>query len=237
MVGKHWLVDGAHRLNCDIIATPVPPRLKGSSCEVESLFVGVDREEDVKRFVRSIKNCRLSTVRQSDAGLFAVVECEGTKTLECRASRLRGRVGIFANPRGGELRVTIDSPFTIREKELTKAFQDLRGLRIEGVPHLAKAKIPLTDFIELETDPTELAEKDKLIAKELLGSGFYEVPRPEGLTLDSLRKKVDLSKPALIWRIRRLESLGLKKILGYEELSDDDRKAAYAVFKAALDKK
>ena len=236
VVGNHWLIDRSHQLDCNVIATAYPPRLKGSSCEVKSLFVGVTQEKPVKDFFQSLKNCDLVMTAPSDIGLYAVIECKGSHSLEYRASRFQGRIGMSANPRNKKLRLTVDSPFNLNASWFVDLFEGLSEMKMEKGLALQKTKIPLSDFIEFESHLEELDEKDGLIAKELLKSGFYSVPRPEGLTLESLGEKVKLSKPALITRIRRLESLGIKKLLVSEEITEEDQEAAYSAFQAALDK-
>ena len=238
VVGKHWLIDGAHRLKCGVLATPHPSRNKKYSCEVNSVFVGLWKKKPIKDFVRSVRNCDLAILRPSDMGLYAVIECKGSRSLEYHTSRWPGRVGMYANPDDEKIMLTVDSPVTLELGQFAKELKTLTDVKPDREPKLEKANVPVSDFVDLEPILAEdISEEDRCIAEVLLKSGWYNVPRPEGLTLEVLGEELDLSKPSLIMKIRRLDALGIKKLLGTEVLSQEDRQAAYTVFRRTLGKR
>ena len=78
--------------------------------------------------------------------------------------------------------------------------------------------IPYEEGINKEAVMDKL---DKEIAKTLLIRGYYETPRPDGVTQDLLCKELGISKPTLEERMRKIQAIGIKNLLSLRQLSKE----------------
>ena len=239
--GDNWLSKAAKRFNTAVISTPFPSRSPKADYDLRMFFPGVRNEQAVRKFVEETgKHAKLSAIVASDAGILALLECKGRNTLEFRVTSLLGRAALVARPEN--IDVSIDSPVGIDLDDLVKKIHVLPGVHLVEGPNSERRRIPLEDFVEIHLDelykPEQLDETDLNIATILLESGYFKVPRPKGLSLNTLGEKAGITKPSLIWRMRRLQAHGIEKLLGSERIPEEDLKTAADIFvKKLLEKK
>lgn len=231
-----WLTDVAKDLGIEVLVTPEGLD-RGYGANV--LFLGTDDRDKVagKLHQKIPRTCELVDMFVSSSGMLAVLKCKNMRDFEARLTKLRGRLAIRRSE--GQLHVWIDSIQRPNKRALVKALksdptvESVRRLRI------SRAQIPLDDIVEidpfralnplLQLDPLDF--KDIEIGRAMLEEGYFRVPRPDGLSLDSLANKVGLTKPALLPRMRRLMEAGVRRVLGLEEMTEQDLEAAYQIFK------
>lgn len=221
----HWLVKGASELGEPIICKP--SALSRTTTDCDLIFVSVKDEKRVTHFLKELKNVRVVNISATSVGILADTICKETEFVN-RMGKLHGSVSIIAKPQG-MIEVLLRSPWesdidalkkTLRKKSIRwpKGKMETRETTIQvDVP------IGIGKFDEKEAE--ELAET----ARILIDSGYYEPKRPEGLTHDVLSQKLEISKPTLEKRIRKLESLGIRSLFG--KLSKEDIEAAWNAFR------
>jgi predicted DNA binding protein len=236
---ENWLSDAARRFNTVVISTPFPSRSSKADYDLRVFFPGVRDEKAVRKFVEeTVKHVKLSAIVMSDAGVVALLECKGRNTLEFGVTSLLGRTALIARPE--HIDVSIDSVVGIDLDDLVKKTH-VPGMSLVEGPSSERRRIPLEDLIEIHPDefykPEQLDEMDFKIAINMLESGYFKAPRPKGLDLKILSEKAGITKPSLIWRMRRLQALGIEKLLGSESIPEEDLKVAADIFVKRLLKK
>jgi predicted DNA binding protein len=233
---QHWLSLSANKFDTVVVATPIMRGTRG--CELRTLFAGVNSKTKVKKFIEKVSKHEVDFLVSSDAGVLAIVECKQKDLFEDRISKIPGKISIVARPE--EIDITIDSVHELEWDELANTFAALPDLRLKHGPHIMRVSIPLDEFVEMpeETyDSRQLDELDFKIARTLLESGYFKVPRPKGVTLNALASKIGTSKPSLILRMRKLQAFGIQNLLGLRRLSSEDLRVAAEVFRKKLLKK
>jgi predicted DNA binding protein len=238
---ENWLSKAATRFNTVIISTPFPSKNPKADYDLRVLFPGVQSEKTVRKFVEeTVKHARLSAVIKSEAGVLALLECKGRNTLEFRVTSLLERVALIARPEDMDIAISIDSPLGIDLDDLVKK-TDVPGVRLVEGPSSERRRVPLEELVEIHMDeffkPEQLDETDFKIAKLMLESGYFKVPRPKGFSLSMLSEKASVTKPSLIWRMRRLQALGIERLLGSEDIPEEDLSVAADIFVKRLLKK
>jgi len=238
---ENWLSKAATRFNTMIISTPFPSKNPKADYDLRVFFPGVRNEKPVRKFVEeTVKHARLSAVIKSDAGVLALLECKGRNTLEFGVTSLLGRAALIAHPERMDIDISIDSPLGIDLDDLVKK-TDVPGVRLVEGPSSERRRVPLEELVEIHLDefykPEQLDETDFKIATLMLESGYFKVPRPKGFSLTMLSEKACITKPSLIWRMRRLQALGIEKLLGSEGIPEEDLRVAADIFVKKLLKK
>lgn len=234
---QHWLSLGAGKFNTVVIATPVRARAK-RGCEFRTLFSGIDNEAEVKKFIEEVAKHEVDFLALSSAGVLAIVECKKIHPFENSISEIPGNISIVAMPK--EIDVTIDSVQQLEWTELADTFATLPDLSLKHGPDIKRISVPLDEFVEMPEEMYELKQLDELdfkIANTLLKDGYFNVPRPPGLTLNALASKIGTTKPSLISRMRKLQAFGIQKLLGLGRLSHEDLEIAAKVFRKKMLKK
>jgi hypothetical protein len=230
-----WLTQAARDVGAEALVTPEPAAV---GYVVNILFPGTENKGLVAQKLRKKmpRTCKLTCVVLSSSGVLASVACANKRSFEAGLIGRRGRLAIKANEHHLDLHISsIQKPSKadlVRVLRSDPTVQHVTRLRI------AKAQIPLDDIVEIHPFKAEdpalqlgpLDSKDLEIGHVMLREGYFQIPRPAELSLDSLAEKAGLTKPALLPRMRRLMEAGVRRILGLEEMTKEDLDAAYKVF-------
>jgi hypothetical protein len=102
------------------------------------------------------------------------------------------------------------------------------GLSLREDPHVTKqgvdVNIPLLNSSQMIPKIDDL---DKNIARTLLINGYYETPRPDGITQERLAKELQISKPVLEKRMRKIQAIGIRNLLGHQGFTKEEIKAGW----------
>jgi hypothetical protein len=135
------------------------------------------------------------------------------------------------------LKVLVELPafFQLDAKNLKRI-----GEAMNRLPHFKLLSKPTVEQVDLDTDefvdlndvraPDDLLdEKDVSIGMELFKVGYYDPKVKKKETLDNIAHRVNITKPTLIKRKKRLEALGITAVLSPRLSRQDMKKAAEAL--------
>jgi len=230
-----WLADVVESLNTVAILTP---EALDTGYGADVILVGADDAARVRKLIVSKipSDCKLKEMGSSTAGIVISFECKNASHLEAKLAKWPGRVAIQAKQ--DLLNVLIRSLRKPKKRELADLVRS--DPRVKSIRQLKVTRnlFSLDDIIEIHPFKGEIPDlllsgfdqKDLEIGRALLGEGYFRVPRPRGLSLDLLASKVQLTKPALLPRMRRLMEASVRQMLGIEEVPEESLKAAHRFF-------
>jgi len=232
----HWAVKASKNL-----AAPVAVR--GFSYENNAVhaFTFFEKANDVEFVSEQMKSghCKIDHIVKTDSGIAAGVECKISpidRAMKIIIEKTHSRLWVKSNP-DDLICVYVQNPWKENfESEISEIFKKYK-LQLAYAPTVKQIMMKVPIPSETESVPPSIDEEDKIIARTLLVEGYYSSPRPKGLTLDVLRKKlkqkklnVDISKPTLLKRMAKIESLGIQKLFDVAPFSDKTKQASLKIF-------
>jgi hypothetical protein len=225
---RHWIVEASNKSGKDVFVRGIGA--KNNHVTGVSLFKG-ENDPNVVKNLGQILNITVEHISKNPEGIFAAIEYLPTVlddimtqiVLET-ASRVWAK---FLVDKG--LEIVVENPWD----------EDVRGkiLAILQTRKLTLKRDPIIRIKEMEVPiPLEpaLDDLDRNIAKTLLIRGYYETPRPDGVTQELLCRELHISKPTLEQRMRKIQSIGIKKLLSLREFSEKDLELSWQVLQTKI---
>jgi hypothetical protein len=232
----HWAVEASKDLD-----SPVSVRVFSYEKNMVHAFSFFEKAKDVKFVSKQVKDqhCRIERIQKTAAGIIAGVECKISPmdlAMKAISEKTHSRLWIKSNP-DDLIYVYVQNPWKVDfKKEVLPIFKKYK-LQLAYTPTVKQIRMKVPIPNETESTSPVIDEEDKIIASTLLAEGYYSSPRPKGLTLDVLRKKlkqkklnVDISKPTLLKRMAKIESLGIQKLFEAAPFSDKTKQASLKIF-------
>ena len=238
MSPKHWTVNFAKRTGKNVFVRQIEP--KGSRSTQLTFFMNQYDKEIVTKYLMRTSDCKLVRLADSPQGILAKISCRRTKLddlLIKLAKETESRVGMKTRS-DGNVEVIIENVWNNEiENKIREIVDSLKVKEKNLNTKTAQIILPtLSEENESSTKPN-IDDMDRKIAKTLLLKGYYETPRPNKVTQESICNILDIAKPTLESHMRKIESMGIRKILDIQDFTEREVDLSWEMLQAKSRKK
>jgi len=237
----HWFPNMAKSLGCKSVSTILSAANHHPSMVVyfDCLYNEKKVLDTFRSLTKKVKLLGPLVKKRPDApGMWLAMEVKNRDRFIGKLAEADGKVTLYGDPKGDLVRVLVESPLPFNPGDKRKAFhfwakfgseiERIPHIRLHSAPKIAEASLDANEFVTWDFAlplSGSLDEKDVKIALKLLSIGYYDPQVKEKSTLESIAKSLQMSKPTLIKRKKRMEALGLNAILS-PKIPDEDMKIA-----------
>lgn len=219
---KHWVIDTSIALNTPIAIKDF--HRTENIMKALSVFNNVKNLETILAHFENKKVCKISNSKFVGDQVFVALDYKLSK-LDQAVDQIKeitdSRVWVLSNP-DRFVDIIVDSPWD-DENLFANVLEILRQHKLKIVNKSLKKKKEIR--IPNPFDPPIISsdvvdDVDKEWGKKMLRMGYFSPERPKGLTLEKIAEEFNTTKPTLLRHVRRMEKIGIAKLLGFEEIDE-----------------
>jgi len=224
---NHWMTKSSVKLDKTISSRDFAHHR--NTVQVVSLFENANDPDVIINYFKKLRNSHVNHIAKSSEGIFASMECK-TSPLEIAISKIVSetfsRIWTRSHP-DNLITIAIQYPWKIEVEEI--ALKILEKYKLKTQPEVIINDIDMLVPTPSENTLLAIDDLDKRIGKTLLMNGYFVTPRPKGVTQQLMCEKLDISKPTLEDRLRKIESIGITQLLGIRGFTETEVDASWKV--------
>ena len=183
--------------------------------------------EDVESYFAKMKDYTLAYACKTQTGVVASIQTRPTdldKVIDKITSTTSSRLWLRSNP-DESVHIIVKCPWDLDIESAVMRMLKQFGLSPRTSPTIKDT----TMHVPVPVDIPEIDDLDRKIAKTLLVNGYFLTPRPKGINQAKIAAKLDISKPTLEDRMRRITSIGIIGLLGIRGFTDTEVDSSWNV--------